>query len=246
MRRIIVAAWACTLAACGSQSEAGDEPTPAASTSTAASASTEPAAGLPDLAACPAREAVDEEMRARTAPIPVPPVLREVMRSDMNNFALVTLEGATVCVDASWFEGIREPALSADKRFASFDWDGYESYGHVIVDRDGKGVVVDTGTPPVASPSGKLLAAADLSESGFGALNAFAVWQADGLRQLAKHEDASQVTDWRIDRWAGEDCIELSAVRWEDTTGEGGEPRQPYSARRSNGWRLEPGHCPGT
>jgi hypothetical protein len=203
---------------------------------------------LPDLAACPAREPVDEEMRARTAPIPVPAPLREVMRSDMENFALSALDGATVCVDASWLESIREPALSADKRFASFSWDGYESYGHVIVDRSGKGSVIDTGEPPVPSPSGKLLAAVDLSESGFGSLNAFAVWEIapGGLRELTKQEEAPQeVTDWRIERWTGEGCIDLSAVSWDDMTGEERVPRQPYSARASKGWRLEPGRCAG-
>jgi hypothetical protein len=245
MRSIVIGATAVILASCGSSSDVGDPaPTATPSPGAAATSSIPPAAALPDLAACPARAPVDEGLRQRTRQIPVPPPLHEIMRSDMDNFAIATLGGATVCVDASWMEDIRVPALSDDKRFASFDWQGYEAFGHIVVDRNGKGVAIDTGTPPVASPSGKLLAAVDLGEAAFGALNAFAVWQADGLRQLAKQDDVPQSTDWRIERWASEDCVELSAVPWEQSTGAANDPRQAYFARAGKRWRLEPGRCP--
>ena len=230
------------LAACQRDNEAAP-PAPSPNATLAAAIPT--ADPTPNLAKCPARERIEQDIRQRTAPIAVPPSLDKVMASDMDNFALTTLTGATTCVDASWLETIRNPALSADGRFASFDWDGYEAFGHVIVDRAGKGAVTDTGVAPVASPSGKLLAAADLGEAGFGALNAFAVWriEPDRVRELVKQEDVPQAYDWRIEKWAGETCVELSSVPWESFTAETSGPREPYRAREGKGWQLEPGRC---
>ncbi len=245
MRRATIIAGVARLAACGSHARTEtDAAQPAASAQAPARSPTATLAAAPDLAACPAREPVDEGLRQRTSPIPAAPALREAMRSDMDNFAFSTLGGETVCADASWIEGIRDAALSSDGRFAAFGWDGYESYGHVIVDRSGKGQAIDTGVQPVASPSGKLLAAADLSESGFGSLNAFAVWriEREGIRQLAMRESAAGVTDWRIDGWTGEGCVNLSAVAW-DNSGDANPPREPFRAREGNGWRIEPGRC---
>ena len=243
MHRIMVAA-SIALAACGSpagtaegeQQAAGAEPSEAS----------RPAADRgPDLAACPARELLEEGLRERTEPIAVPAPLGQVMRADVDNFAFTTLGGATVCVDASWMEAIRNPTLSPDGRFAAFDWDGYEAFGHVIVDRTGKGQVTDTGVPPVASPSGKLLAAADLGEAGYGALNAFAVWRIEpaAVRQVARHEEVPSAYDWRIEKWAGESCVELSSVSWDSFSADSSGPREPFHAREGQGWRLEPGRC---
>jgi len=223
-----------------------DEAAPPAPSPNATLAAATPTAGAtPDLAKCPAREPIEEGMRQRTAPIAVPPSLGKVMASGMDNFALTTQAGTTICVDASWLETIRNPTLSTDGRFAAFDWDGYEAFGHVIVDRAGKGEVTDTGVAPVASPSGKLLAAADLGEAGFCALNAFAVWriEPDRMREVAKQEDVPQAYDWRIEKWAGETCVELSSVPWESFTAETSGPREPYRAREGKGWQLEPGRC---
>lgn len=242
--RSIFAVSALLLAACGSpsQSDEGGEQAVAAGPTAAPSPA---AAATPDLAACPARELLEEGLRERTAPIVVPAPLRQVMRSGMDNFAFVTRDGATVCVDASWMEAIQEPALSPDGRFASFDWGGYEAFGHVIVDLGGKGQAIDTGVAPVASPSGKLLAAADLGEAGFGALNAFAVWRIEpaGIRQLARLEEIPSATDWRIEGWASEACVDLTAIPWEGYTGDPDTPRERFHARESNRWRLEPGRC---
>ena len=230
------------LAAC----QDGKEPAPPAPSASAAAAAVAPAQ-TPDPASCPARATLEKGLRERSAPIAVPPVLGEVMRASMDNFAFSTLGGATVCVDASWMEAIRNPSLSPDGRFAAFDWDGYEAFGHVIVDRAGKGQAIDTGVPPVASPSGTLLAAADLGEAAFGALNAFAVWRTEpaGVRQVAKHEEVPAAYDWRIEHWAGEACVELSSVPWASFTAETSGPREPFHAREDNGWRVEPGPCGG-
>jgi hypothetical protein len=246
MRTLIVAAVAALLAACGSEAADREDVSQGASIAPGENApSTIPAsASVPDLAACPRRAPVDDGLRQRSKAIPVPTPLGEVMRSDVDNLAVALADGGTVCVDASWMESIRDAALSADQRFASFSWDGYESYGHVIVDRSGKGQVIDTGVPPVASPSGELLAAADLSESGFGALSAFAVWriQSTGLRQLTSQEDLLEATDWRIEDWSGEACVNLTAVAWENS-GDASPRRERFRSREGNGWRFEPGRC---
>lgn len=246
---MIVIAAAAGLAACNAQ--AGTEaaqPTETASRAAPAVAAAAPVAA-PDLAGCPARAMAEGETRERNRPIAVPAALREIMRGGLDNIAISTLGGATVCIDASWIEGIDQAQLSPDKRFASFDWLGYEAFGHVIVDRSGKGADLDTGSAPVASPSGKLFAAADLTEAGYGALNAFAVWQIEpaGLRELTRQEEVPPATDWAIERWASEDCIELTAVPWAKLTDPDqveAPPREPYRAQRSNGWRLESGDCP--
>ena len=245
MRGGTVIAATVLLAACGSGGETRADAERVAGLEQPASPSpgTERVAA-PDLALCPRREQIEEGLRERSVPIAVPEALRDVMRSGFDNLAFNTRDGATLCVDASWMETIRNAALSPDRRFVEFDWIGYEAFGHVIVDRSGKGQVVDTGVLPAISPSGKLLAAADLGEAGFGALNAFAVWRIapTGIVEVARQEDASFATDWRMEGWAGETCVDLSATPWEDGTGEV-EARQPFRARESNGWHLEPGRC---
>lgn len=235
---------ALVLAACGSE-PSGKDGTPEVAEQSEAM----PAGIAPDLAACPDREPGDEELRLRTEAISVPEALRGVVRSGMENFAVSTLSGGTVCVDASWMETVDNARLSADGRFASFDWHGYEAFGHVIVDRSGKGMAMDTGSAPLASPSGRLLAASDITESSYGPLNAFTVWQIDpeGIRQLAQHENVPAATDWKVERWAGETCVEMTAIPWEayaDPDPAENPPRERFRARRQSGWSVEPGRCP--
>ena len=251
MRAVIVVS-AILLASCGPRTESSGENAPAAKAeSTAASAADGSEPAVLDLAACPAREAIEKELRPRRGALPVPAALREVMRAGVDNIAVATLDGSTLCIDASWMNSINNAALSADGRFAAFDWHGYEAFGHLIVDRTGKGATLETGVEPVASPSGRLLAAADLSESGYGALNAFAVWWVEpaGWRRLGQQDVVPPAVDWRIERWSGEDCIELSAIALADLTYPtqvDNPARIPYRARRGGDWQLEPGSCPAT
>ncbi len=246
-RRMLVAAAAIGLAACGAEDSREAEAETAGDRAAAPASAETVAPARPDLAGCPARRLLEEGLRERTAPISVPTALEGVMASGMDNFAVTTLDGSTLCIDASWMEEIHAPRLSADGRFASFDWGGYEAYGHVIVDRAGTGRVLDTGLAPVYSPSGRRFAAADLGEAGYGALNAFAVWQVEParIRQLGKQEQVPEATDWHIERWTGEACLELTAIPWDGYTGEGDAPRDPYRAREAGGWQLEPGRCAG-
>lgn len=248
MRTLVIAASAALLAACGSQDASGE--TAAQSSDDQLGAATSPAAQVaqrgPDLASCPKREPIEEGLRQRTAAIAIPAPLAGIARADLDNIAVSTTGGATVCVDASWMESLRDAALSPNQRFASFGWDAYESYGHVVVDRSGQGQVIDTGVAPLRSPSGKRFAAVEYSESGFGSLNAFAVWDVreTGLSEVAKVEDLPpEHSEWRLDRWGGEDCVELSAVAYEDMPEDYRDiakaPRERFAARASGRWQVQ-------
>lgn len=231
------------LGGCGSEAE----PRPVETQNELAEATPPTATPEPDLTACPKAEPVEE--RIRTKPIPVPAAFQGLAAASMDHFAFTTAEGRTICVDTTWLESIEDARLSDDSRFASFAWLGYEAYGHVMVDRSGKGQVVDTGNSPVWSPSRKRFAAVDLSESGFGSLNAFAVWEVrpTGLRQIAEVSEDPPSGDWRIDGWQGESCVRLSLVpsdRYpEDYRDLEKTPRDPWFAAETNGWRPAAGSC---
>lgn len=212
-------------------------------------------AKAPDLAACPRPVSPDGGERQRSHPLPVPAALGGILKASVLNYAVATLDGSTLCIDISWMESAEKIALLGDGRFLSFDWLGYESFGHKLVDRSGKGQVVDTGVAPVFSPSRGRLTAADLSESGFGALGAFAVWQVTpiGLRQIANVTEVPDMLDWRIDGWAGEDCVKLSAIPFDKAPADGDYTkvaRTRYVAQGTPGtWRIGPaakGSCPAT
>jgi len=226
---------------------------PVAALPVAALIATPALAKAPDLAACQRPSPENPGERQRTRPLPVPSALTGVLRASVLNYAVATLGGETLCIDTSWMESAEKIALLADGRFLSFDWLGYESFGHKLVDRTGKGQVIDTGVAPSFSPSRGRLAAADLSESGFGALGAFAVWQVTptGLRQIANVTQVPEMLDWRIDGWAGEDCVKLSAIRFDKAPEDGDyakAPRSRFIARPLRGaWRIvpaTPGSCP--
>jgi hypothetical protein len=127
-------------------------------------------------------------------------------------------------------------ALSPDGRFLSFGWLGYESYGHIVVDRAGKGAVIETGVAPHFSPSRRYFAAADQTESEFGSLSGLAIWRVDAARttEIGRVNELPRMHDWRIDGWVGESCIDLSAVAFEQS------PDDPKLQRRIR-YRAGPG-----
>ena len=202
----------------------------------------------PNLAACRHLKPVEGTEIQRTGPIAVPAAWSGIARTDMTRIAFSTLGGRTLCVDASWIEDIHEPELSADGRFARFEWYGYETGGYFVVDRAGNGVVFDTGDRPVPSPSGKLAAVVQYSEAGFGSLEGFGVWQVGDppMREQARLTFPEGLTDWRMDGWHGDACVLLSAVRFDDLPeNEGDVPRarrQQHVATASRGqWRIAAG-----
>ncbi len=241
------------LAACGSQGES-PAPAPSAEASTAIAPimhSAAPEAARPDPASCPKLKRDDENgLLERKKPLPVPAALAGIAATDMNQLAVTTLDGKTGCVDVRWMETVDRMALSKDQRFLSFDWDGYEAYGHVVVDRQAGGQSLDTGEAPVWSPSSTRLAAVDLSEAAFGALNGFGVWDVTpkGFKQLALLTEALPTGDWRTEGWRGEHCVALSLLPSErmpeDARAMDKAPRDPWFAAEANQWKPQPGSCP--
>ena len=237
------------LVGCGSSDEATPVPQPNES-ATPSPALPSPAKPEPDLAACPKAQPFDDSLRGRDGPVAAPPMMDGMVKSDMDHFAILTLSGKTVCIDTNWIEQVSGARLTRDNRFLSFEWTGYEAFGFMVVDRSGAGTVIETGTTPLASPSGKRLASVDLSVSGFGGLNAFAVWQIEpvGVRQLAKVEDDLPPGDWTIKGWSGETCVNLAFLPIERHPSSASEmdsaPRDPWNAAQARGWKPAPGSCP--
>lgn len=219
-----------------------------ASSDDAAQAGAQSAAGAqgPDLASCPRDvDGTPSELK-RTAPLAIPEALSGIAASDFAHIAVSTLSGGTVCVDTSWIESIRKMVLSPDKRFVSFEWYGYEQYGYKLVDRSGKGEVVETGVKPDRSPSGKLIASLEYSESGFGPLNALGIWRISvkPAVQVAIAQLPEGLTDWRFDGWKSDDCLAASASTFEQLGDDGinhdEATRKRFVSRQSNDWKLEP------
>lgn len=211
----------------------------------------------PDLAACP-KVRLEEEWPRRDVPLAVPEPFQRLVKSDLNHFAVSTLEGGTVCLETKWMGQISD--AKKDGRFLSFAWDGVEAFGHILVDRAGAGTVIDTGNEPAFSPSGKFVAGLQVTEAGWGGLEGFAIWRVTPTG-LAKHftlvadKDGllpevfrQEFAEWRIDSWVGEDCLAISAASWDalDAVGENFEnaARTPFHARRDDGWAVKPGGPP--
>ncbi|QUL36516.1 hypothetical protein [Erythrobacter sp. JK5] len=163
--------------------------------------------------------------------------------------AVATTAGTTECVDLSWmFEG--EDFEIHQDRFVGFSWVGYEAFGYTLVDRAGTGTVLDTGHRPVFSPNGFRMAALQSSESGYGGLEGFGVWYVyeTGLKPIYLNSAVPFMTDWRIDRWEGDDCLHISAIPfdrvedWEDLSQ---YERDSFVSGDAGGWALKPGTaCP--
>jgi hypothetical protein len=245
-RSLAAIAAVLVLAACGRDpAQASGAATPAATPAPAPAASPPAQVTTPDLAACAAMPPVEGTEVERKGPLPVPAAITALVAADRTHLAVSTLAGGTTCIDTSWMEDAQAMALSPDRRFLSFEWLGYETGGFVLVDRSGKGQSVETGARPVPSPSGRRLAAVEYSESGFGTLNGFALWEVrpQGLREAARLGFPEGLTEWRLDGWQGEDCLRLSAIRFEnlpqDDAEEGKGKRDAWAVRRTGaGWAL--------
>ena len=204
-----------------------------------------PPPDMPSPARCPATPPVDEELNSRKGPLQVPPRLGALIRSNRTNLAVWTLGNANFCHSIASVSEARNFATSADFRFIEFDWYGYEEGGHIVIDRTGRGQAVDTGAKPVFSPSRRQLAAIEFSESGFGSLNGFAIWQVNpvGLRRTVMTDQVPSLVDWRVDSWGGETCVNLSGIPG-SRIANGGENfsklrRDRYVARPSGAtWRI--------
>ena len=210
-------------------------------------------AAPPNPASCPRLAPREGSEETRKTPLPIPRAFARIARSSRNHIAVSTLSGAQHCIDARDILTAENYGLSSDGRFFSFRWGGYEAGGFIIVDRTGRGQDLDTGDRPQFSPSRQRLAAIEISESGFGSLNGFAVWQVNpvGVQRLAFLDNLPQMSDWRLDGWAGEACINLSAIPMEKYPENARDlpkvPRTRYMARPTGStWRVTPARngCP--
>jgi hypothetical protein len=199
----------------------------------------------PDLDKCAAAQPLEQGQIGRTTRVPVPRSLRDVAKANEDALAVVSLEGATICVDTRLMGTVTDLGLSDDGRFLSFKWAGYEADGFIMVDRTGAGQVIDTGMVPVFSPSRQRFASVHQSESAFSDLEGLGVWQIEpiGTRELAAITTIPEMLDWRVDGWSGEDCINLSAVPFSRAPKQGMNyadiQRDRFTARAAgNGWRV--------
>ncbi|MCJ2178167.1 hypothetical protein [Novosphingobium album (ex Hu et al. 2023)] len=210
-----------------------------------------PAASGPDLSSCGAYRPEEGDMELeRNSPLPVPPALQGMASANVDYMAVSALSGATLCILTREMESIEPPSLSADRRFFGFEWSGYEAGGYILVDRAGRGTIVETGARPVASPGGTRLASIEWSASGFGSLNGVLVLGVtrENLVELARMKDLPEGDDWQIDRWLGEDCFEISSLPMDegeaDAAHPGTAPRRLQAVRSARGgWTID---FPGT
>lgn len=248
MRKTIPVAVLAMLAACSGGSDGEAEASGSASVVATASASAPVAAG-PDISKCPAAKPASDINLERNKPLVLPKAAAGLYTADRDRIAVSTMDGGTVCADVAWIEQIQDAKVSPDKRFIAFDWMGYESFGHMVIDRSGKGQVVETGNAPLAPPTGRRFAAVDLSESAFGALNAFAVWdiESTGLREIAKFSEGLPAGDWKLENWSGDSCVNLSLLPVERQPSDAADfenaRRDAWYASAKNGWKPEAGSC---
>lgn len=235
------------LGACSGGSDEATQPSQAASSAAPSASASVAAVAKGDLAACPAAKPADT--LERTRPLALPRSADGLYAADRDRIAVSTMEGGTVCADVAWVGQIQDAKVSPDKRFIAFDWMGYESFGHMIIDRSGKGQVLETGNAPLAPPTGRRFASVDLSESSFGALNAFAVWdiESSGLREIAKFSEGLPAGDWKLENWSGDSCVNLSVLPVERQPSDAADfenaRRDPWYAAAKNGWKPEAGSC---
>lgn len=225
------------LAGCGKAAERNAAPPPSATAipQAAPTAPPAPAAG-PDLAQCERLAPAEAEGMERTGPLPIPAKFAAFAAADRDHVAVTTLAGATLCADARYHDTAQDFRTFGDGRFFGYGWFGYEANGFQLFDRAGTGTAIDTGAAPVFSPAGKRFGSVEWSASGFGALNAVLVMEVlpGGLKELARFEQLPELSgDWRIERWRGEDCFELTA--------EIEQGRQRFTMRKGpGGWAFAP------
>jgi len=199
----------------------------------------------PRMKQCPALQPLGPGDIPRTEAVPIPRPMKKIAVATPQRLAVSTIKGATLCVDMRLRGEVSAPELSAEGRFVSFDWAGYEAAGHLLVDRTGAGQQVDIGSRPVFSPSRRRMVALSQGDSADAVLDRLDVWQIQpvGIQRIGGVSDLPDVADWRVDRWATEDCIDLSGIPLSRVTGRvadiAGSARDQYMATPyGNGWRV--------
>lgn len=250
-KRIIAAlAAAALLAGCSGAPEAPEDSAAAPLT----------AAAAPDPAACPPPEYEynEDEMGPRTDPLVVPATIRAIAATDNTNLAVTTLAGAQICKDFSWAYNFSDEARTMlDERFVAIGWGAFEAFGTTLFDRAGQGAAIETGEWPALSPSQMRIAALQLTQSGYGGLEGFAIWRItpSGLEEIHRLPDDHRMweqfgtyQDFHIDRWQGEECLLIYAFADDDLAAvefdRGRAKRSPFHAAERGGWQIAQGACP--
>ncbi|MEA3030207.1 MAG: hypothetical protein QOG13_1532 [Sphingomonadales bacterium] len=150
--------------------------------------------------------------RAETAPAPIPPAVRPIVRptADAFWFDIVARDGTTRRYDGRWCvpTGYR---LLGGGRFLGISSRGGELCGYVVIDRDAPDAGdLLTGGEPVFSPDGRyFVAAANVGRSDVDGVALWEVRRDEIVRRFASASLAG--TDVRVDSWRGSACVALSA-----------------------------------
>ena len=210
----------------------------------------------PDLAHCPGFGPDKNRDRPASDPLKFPARFGKIVASKPDFVAVITVSGKTLCVDVRDIWKVENPALSADERWFEYDWTANEAYGHTLIDRSGEGQEVETGAKPIAAPSGNRLASLEMSESEFGSLNGVLVLEVlpKGMKELARIETMPEadINSWRIDRWRGDNCFEISSlpvgtIYNDDGSALKGIRRTRFSVQSSSGtWKIASAACPAS
>jgi hypothetical protein len=196
-----------------------------------------------------------EEATGRPKPTPVIPRELRAMVAEATPDRLVVrgVNGQAIPVNIDWIEPA-EFTTYQDGRYFGFSIHGYEAGGYMVVDRRGGGEagVIETGQAPAFSPDGRLFAAVEMSDAGFGNLNGLAVWEVLPERTVRRLfiDALPRAFDWRVDGWVRPDCVAVSAIEagWQPAEGEDWEqalrnaPRTHYGVAIGEGIVLSPNY----
>lgn len=253
MRRAITVLSMAALALAGCDAEATAPATPR---SAKASPNAALAGAEPDIARCDAQHMRQEEDPLPGDPVAIPKPFRSIAKASAFELALLTQAGVTVCDNNAWVSAIAKMAWLREDRLLGWEWQGFEAYGYRAFDRAGKGTVIETGARPVFSPGGNRFASVEYSESGFGAISGYGVWEVrpDTIAQLGGdtsifegEDETARIIEpeiftgtygeWSISGWKGETCV---GIEMRDQDGS----RTDFHAAQSESWRIAPGPCP--
>ena len=185
----------------------------------------------------------------------IDPDLRDIVSASRTVLTVQSLSGTPICIPLSWIDTVEEFYLSDDGRLLDFDHQGFEDSGHFLVDRRANRVI-ETGTQPESSDDGTMLVAVPPERHDEAGIDQVGVWQVLPDRIVTRAMlDIPDGESWRVERWVGNECAELSAVSAADYWGpdiDGGDsdaataaiaklPRLYFRLRLAGGrWRIEP------
>lgn len=176
-------------------------------------------------------------------PLPIEKAFQGIVSATKTVMTVQALSGDPVCVPLEWISEASEFELSTDKRFLQFDHQGYEAFGHLLVDRVGR-QSVETGESPGFSDDGRYFAAAQVSPSAFGGLEGVAIWEVGpkGVTELGKVEAGVIEGDWTVEGFGPGPCVALSVqadLVLGDGSGRTPAPVQHLALVKRNGkWTL--------